>query len=103
MSDDPVELDTRRGIAARKATEMRREKLSGFRTQQAALGRRQRELEALLQAAPAESWPDVVAKAQYLIQLFAASPEGQDPRRKLLIARTLEELNRFCERSENEQ
>lgn len=98
MSDDPVDLDERRGMAAQKATELRREKLQEFQLQQMALSRRQQELEAMLQAAPAETWQEVAAKAQYLIQLFAASPDGQDPRRKALIAQTLDDLNRLSER-----
>ena len=36
-------------------------------------------------------------KAQYLIQLFAATPEAQDPRRKKLIAHALDDLARLCQ------
>lgn len=100
MTDDPVELDERRGMAAQKATEVRRQQLKDFQTDQAALRRRQEELEKHLLAAPAETWPEAAAKAQYLIQLFADTQEAQDPRRKELIAHALEELARLCDRED---
>ena len=99
MTDDPVELDEHRGMAAQKATEVRRQSLEAFQAAQAALRRRQEELERLLLAAPAETWPEAAAKAQYLIQLFAATAEAQDPRRKELIANALDDLSRLCERA----
>lgn len=97
MTDDPVDLDGRRGMAAQKATEIRRQQLHQFQADQAALLRRQEELESLLLAAPAETWQEAAAKAQYLIQLFAATPEAQDPRRKELIAHALDDLSRLCD------
>ena len=98
MTDDPVDLDERRGMAAQKATELRRQRLHEFQVEQAALRRRQEELEKLLLAAPAETWPEAAAKAQYLIELFAATPEAQDPRRKQLIAHALDDFARLCDR-----
>ena len=99
MTDNPVDLDEHRGMAAQKATELRRQRLHEFQADQAALRRRQEELENLLVAAPAETWPEAAAKAQYLIQLFAATPEAQDPRRKELIAHALDDLTRLCDRT----
>lgn len=98
MTDNPVELDEHRGMAAQKATEIRRQRLHEFQAERAALQRRQEELEKLLLAAPAENWPEAAAKAQYLIQLFAATLEAQDPRRKQLIAHALDDLTRLCDR-----
>ena len=98
MTDDPVDLDAHRGMESLKATENRREKLQTFQADQQALRERQEELERLL-AAPADTWPEAAAKAHYLIELFAATPEAQDPRRKKLIAHTLDDLNRLCDRS----
>ncbi|MDH3472733.1 MAG: hypothetical protein OEM59_03485 [Rhodospirillales bacterium] len=99
MTDDPVDLDAHRGMAAQKATDIRRQRLHEFEADQAALRRRQEELEKLLLAAPAETWPEAAAKAQYLIQLFAATLEAQDPRRKELIAHALDDLTRLCDRA----
>lgn len=98
MTDDPVDLDDRRGMAAQKETESRRQRLQEFQADQEALRRRQEELEKFLLAAPAETWPEAAAKAQYLIQLFAATPEAQDERRKKLIAHALDDLTRLCDR-----
>ncbi len=102
MTDETVDLDERRGMAAQKATEFRRQRLHEFHSDQAALQRRQEELERLLLAAPAETWPEAAAKAQYLIQLFAATLEAQEPRRKELIAHALDDLTRLCERAKEE-
>jgi hypothetical protein len=98
--DDPVDLDEHRGMAAQKATEIRRQSLREFQADQAALLRRQEELEKLLLAAPAETWPEAAAKAQYLIQLFATTPEARDPRRKELIEHALDDLARLCDSAE---
>jgi hypothetical protein len=98
MMDDPVDLDEHRGMAAQKSTELRR-RLREVQADQAALRHRQEEFESLLLAAPAETWPEATAKAQYLIQLYAATPEAQNPRRKELIAQALDDLTRLCDRA----
>jgi len=95
MTDDPIDLDKHRGMAALIETDVRRRRLYEFQLEQAALRRRQEELEKLLLAAPAKTWPEVAVKAQYLIQLFSATPEAQDPRYKRLIAHALDDLERL--------
>jgi len=97
MTETPVDLDEHRGMAAQKATEIRRERLHQFEKNQADLRQQQEELEKLLLAAPAETWPEAAAKAQYLIKLFAATPDAQDPRRRELIAHALEDLARLSD------
>ena len=94
--DDPVNLDGHRGMAAQKSTEIRR-RLHEVQADQAALRSRQEELEHFLLAAPATTWPEAAAKAKYLIQLYAVTPDGQDPRRKKLIASALDDLARLAE------
>ena len=94
----PVHLDDHRGMAAQAATEVRRQEVREFQAAQIALQKRQQELEDQLLAAPAETWPEAAAKAQYLIQLYAATPEAQDPRRKRLITRALDDFSRLSER-----
>ena len=98
MTDDPVDLDEHRGMAAQKATEIRRERFHQFQEDQASLRLRQEELEKHLLAAPAATWSEAAVKAEYLIQLFAETLEAQDPRRKELIAHTMDDLTRLCER-----
>lgn len=96
MTDEPVNLDGRRGMAAQRDTEIRRT-LQDVQVDQAALRGRQEELENFLDAAPAATRAEGAACARYLLQLFAATPEAQDPRRQRLIARALEDLARFAE------
>ena len=102
MTDEPIDLDVHRGIAAQKATEIRRERLYQFNEDQATLRRRQEELEKHLLAAPAKTWPEAAVKVEYLIQLFAETPEAQDPRRKALIAHAMQDLARLCEREKGD-
>ena len=94
MSDDPIDLDGRRGMAAQQATKIRRE-LHDVQADQAALRERQEELEHQLAAAPAANWTEAAAKMRYLLQLFAATQEAQDPRRKRLIESILEDLDKL--------
>jgi hypothetical protein len=97
MTDDPVDLDVHRGMAAQKATEIRRERLHQFQEDQITLRRRQEDLEKHLLAAPAKTWAEAAVKAEYLIQLFSDTSEAQDPRRKELIAHVMEDLTRLNE------
>jgi hypothetical protein len=88
MVDEPTNLDAHRGMAAQKATDLRRLR-SEVEADQAALRTRQAELEDLLAAAPATDWPEAIEKARYLLGLFAQSPAATDPRRRKLIDRVL--------------
>jgi hypothetical protein len=94
--DDPVSLDGHRGMQAQKSTEIRR-RLHEVQADQAALRHRQEELEHFLLAAPATTWSEAAAKARYIIQLYAGTPDGQDPRRRKLIASALDDLARLAD------
>lgn len=94
MTDDTVDLDQHRGMAAQKATLVRR-LLSEVEDDARALRLRQEKLEAQLAAAPATIWPDAAEKARYLLDLFAATPAAQDPRRQALIANVLKDFERL--------
>jgi hypothetical protein len=98
MTDKPVNLDEHRGMAAQKDTEIRRD-LREVQVDQAALRARQEKLETLLLAAPAATWLGAAAKARYLIELFAATPDAQDPRRRKIIASALEDLTRLSDQN----
>ena len=82
-------------MAAQKATELRRQ-LNEVEADQRALRLRQDELEAHLLAAPATSWQHAAEKARYLLELFASSLAGQDPRRQTLIAAVLDDFDRLA-------
>jgi len=103
MTDNPIDLDVHRGMAAQKETEIRRERLHQFHEDQATLRLRQEELEKHLLAAPAESWLEAAVKVEYLLQLYAETLEARDPRRKELIAHAMEDLARLCEREKENQ
>jgi hypothetical protein len=94
MTDEAIELDARRGMAAQKATDLRR-LLADVEANEAALRVRQDELEAHLIAAPAASWEEAAGKARYLLNLFAATLSAQDPRRQTLIATVLADFRRL--------
>jgi hypothetical protein len=98
MTDRPVELDEHRGMAAQKSTEIRR-RLREVEADQSALRHRQEEFERYAVASPSNSWLAVAERARYLIQLFAATPEAQDPRRQELIASVLDDLARLSSNS----
>jgi hypothetical protein len=94
LADDTINLDGRRGIAAQKATRMRR-LLAAVDADHATLRARQEDLEQLLLAAPATGWVEVVAKARYLLILFAQTPAAEDPRRATLIADVFADFKRL--------
>ena len=96
MTDCPVDLDGHRGMAAQKSTEIRR-RLLEVQADQAALRCRQVEFERYAVAAPSATWAEAAAKARYLIQLFAATPDAGDPRRQQLIAAVLEDFTRLSD------
>jgi hypothetical protein len=96
MADRTVDLDRHRGMAAQKATELRRLVLE-VEADQKQLRDRQAALEEQLLAKPALTWLEAADKARYLLSLFAGSPSAQDPRRQLLIARVLEDFGRLSE------
>ena len=52
-------------------------------------------LEHLLLAAPATGWVEAVAKARYLLILFAQTPAAEDPRRATLIADVFADFKRL--------
>jgi hypothetical protein len=94
MTDGPIQLDGRRGMAAQKATDIRR-MIAEVEANAEALRVRQGELENQLLAGPAASWHDASEKARYLLGLFAATPAADDPRRRKLVASVLDDFARL--------
>jgi len=94
MTDRPITLDRHRGMAAQKATEIRR-LMAEVEANEKSLRDRQEELEAQLVAAPAATWPEAAEKARYLLGLFASTAIAQDARRKMLVANVLEDFVRL--------
>jgi len=94
MTENPVELDQHRGMAAQKATGLRR-LLADVEANEKQLRLRQDELEEHLMAAPAASWQEAAEKARYLLNLFAATLVSQDPRKQRLIAAVIADFKRL--------
>ncbi len=95
MTEKPIDLDARRGMAAQKATDLRR-LLSEVEANEKILRERQSELEAHLLAAPAATWPEAAEKARYVLALYAALLPAEDTRRRTLIAAVLDDFDRLA-------
>lgn len=98
MSGKQVDLDEHRGMAAQKATELRR-LVNEVAADQANLKARQLDLEKFLIAAPATNWTEAAEKARYLLSLFATTSEAHDPRRQTLISNLLGDFDRLLAQS----
>jgi hypothetical protein len=98
MTDQTIELDKHRGMAAQKATEIRR-LVADVEAEAQALRVRQQALEEQLLAAPASSWLEAAGKARYLLGLFAVTAAAEDPRRRTLIANVLDDFARLSRTS----
>src|SRR5689334_23588292 len=94
MSETPIDLDSHRGMAAQKATDIRRV-LAEVEANAKLLRERQGALELELLAVPATSWLEAVAKARYVLNLYAASLAPTDTRHRDLVAVVLADLTRL--------
>ena len=94
MTDNPVDLDRRRGLAAQKATDMRR-LLADVEVNAKMLRERQNLVEIELLAVPAASWPEAVAKARYVLNLYAAGLAPTDTHHRDLVTAVLADLTRL--------
>jgi hypothetical protein len=94
VSDRPVDLDKHRGMAAQKATDIRRV-LADVEANARALRERTSELETQLVAVPATSWPEAAAKARYVLNLYVDTLGNQDSRHRELVAAVLADFDRL--------
>lgn len=98
MVEQPTKLDAHRGMAAQKATDLRRLR-SEVEADQKALRARQAALEELLAAAPATDWSEAVEKARYLLGVLAQSSDAADLRRRKLIDRVLADFDHLLDQT----
>ncbi|WP_018261827.1 hypothetical protein [Methylobacterium sp. WSM2598] len=96
MTDRSIELDERRGMAAQKATTLRRRR-AAVKAQHADFVARQHDLEANLFSAEAATWPEAAQKARYLLERFSASLSCDDPRLHSMVAAVLADFTRLSE------
>lgn len=94
MSDEPVKLDTHRGMAAQKATDIRRV-FADAESHAANLRDRQMLIESLLTDVPATSWPQAAAKARYVLNLYTSTLGTQDTRHRDLVDAVLADFARL--------
>ena len=95
MSDEPFDLDKHRGMAAQKATDLRRV-LAEVEGDARELRERQAGFEQQLLSVPAASWPEAAAKARYVLNLYAAGLSSEDSRHRDLVAAILEDFSRLA-------
>jgi hypothetical protein len=94
MTDEPLDLDKHRGMAAQKATDLRRA-LAEVENNAKTLRDRQAVFESQLLSMPATSWPEAAAKARYVLNLYAAGLSPEDSHHRDLIAAILEDFARL--------
>jgi hypothetical protein len=98
MSDKPLDLDKHRGIAAQKATDIRRA-LAEVENNSRDLRERQGVLEKELLTVSATSWPEAAAKARYVLNLYAAGLSPADSHHRDLVAAILADFARLSSNS----
>jgi hypothetical protein len=94
VTDEPLDLDKHRGMAAQKATDIRRI-LADAENNARALRDRQSILEYQLLSSPAASWPEAAAKARYVLNLYAADLGAADTHHRDLVAAVLADFERL--------
>ena len=94
MNDAPVDLDKHRGMAAQKATDIRR-MLADVETNAKLLLDRQGVVEIQLLAVAATSWAEAAAKARYVLNLYAAGLAPDDTHHRDLVAAVLTDFARL--------
>jgi hypothetical protein len=94
MTDHTVDLDKHRGMAAQKATELRRA-LAEVEHNVRQLREREADLENRLMTVPASSWPEAATKARYLLNLYAASLPTEDTRHRALVSALFDDFARL--------
>ena len=94
MTDHPVDLDKHRGLAAQKATDLRRA-LTEVENNVRQLREREADLEHRMMTVPAASWPEAAVKARYLLNLYAASLPAEDTRHRALVTALFDDFARL--------
>jgi hypothetical protein len=96
VSDKPLDLDKHRGMAAQKATDIRRA-LAEVENNARQLRERQEILENQLRSVHATSWPEAAAKAKYVLNLYAAELAPADAHHRDLVAAVFADFARLTD------
>jgi hypothetical protein len=98
VSETPIDLDKHRGMAAQKATDIRRV-LADVEANARRLRDSQAAVELQLLEVPATSWQEAVAKARYVLNLYAAGLAPTDTHHRDLVTAVLADLTRLASES----
>jgi hypothetical protein len=98
VGDQPLDLDKHRGMAAQKATDIRRA-LADVETNARQLRERQEVLEGQLLSVEAASWPEAAAKARYVLNLYTAELPPGDTHHRDLVAAVFADFVRLTDKS----
>ena len=98
VDETPIDLDRHRGMAAQKATDIRRV-LADVEANANLLREKQGVVELQLLAVPAASWSEAVAKARYVLNLYSASLAPSDTHHRDLVTAVLADLTRLSDHS----
>ncbi|MEM9843439.1 MAG: hypothetical protein AAF965_01455 [Pseudomonadota bacterium] len=100
MTDEPIDLDSRRSVAGQRASEMRRRPAN---SQPPRTGQQQPHLESLedqMLAEPARTSAEVKNKWRFVLDRYATTPEAEDERIQELIKRACGNVVRLRKREE---
>jgi hypothetical protein len=95
VSEIPIELDKHRGMAAQKATDIRRA-IVDVELNAKLLREHQAAVEVQLLAVPATSWAEAIAKARYVLNLYADGLAPADRHHRDLVTAVLADLTRLA-------
>jgi hypothetical protein len=98
VTDKPLDLDKHRGMAAQKATDIRRI-LAEVESNARDLRDRQTVIENQLLSTPAASWAEAAAKARYVLNLYAAGLASADTHHRDLVGAVLADFVRLSNES----
>src|ERR1700730_15811033 len=98
MTEKPLDLDRHRGLAAQRATDIRRA-LTEVENNARDLRDRQAQLENQLLTVAAASWPEAAPKARYVLNLYAASLSPDDTHHRDVVAAVLADFARLSDES----
>lgn len=98
VNEEPLDLDKHRGMAAQKATDIRRI-LAEVEDNARGLRERQAELENRLLSVQATSWPEAAAKARYVLNLYVAELAPGDARHRDLVEAIFADFARLADKN----
>jgi len=101
MDNNPIDLDKHRGMAAQKATDIRRA-LAEVEANAKLLRDKQGLVEIELLAVPAVSWIEAAAKARYVLNLYAASLAPSDTHHRDLSAAVISDFAKLSDEGPSE-